>query len=530
MPRFRSLCSGLLVVAVATLAMPAGATAASCRLSAGSGAPVDNAGATYDIGFSQPSGQVPPSYAVIENGEVQTPNARAIDAFDYWGDLFVGSGVPSYATRYSDTDINGCTSELGGRQLAFAQVNMGGVTVQRRIFVPSDARGARFLDTVTNPGSQPVTTNVIVGDLRYNGALPVTVGKLGTGFATGFVANSSGTTVPSAADRWAVTADTSIFATVAKPAVASVWGQPGASRAADLVLYGVASGGAKPLDDAGQFSSFRPDQFGWGWRNLTLGPGETASFVSWIGITSDGATGTLAGTRAAGLALAQELDAAPMSARLAGLTPAQIASVRNLRTPTVSLGGIAPVAGAESAQPVTLTATDVDFGASTGLSQCATGTLRWDLGDGTTATGPSVSHRFAAGQATVKVTATGDCGGTATAERTFTVAQSRAPLADITIFGASGLSYEHLRTKGVGAAITVGRAGTLRLEAAGRGVSVVRRAVVRGGESLTLRATFPRSQRAALRRLRSIEVRVSLQVGTQTTTQVRTIPIVRARR
>jgi hypothetical protein len=50
--------------------------------------------------------------------------------------------------------------EMGGRQAAYGPYALGGVVAARKLFVPSAGGFARYLDTLTNTSTAPVTVNV----------------------------------------------------------------------------------------------------------------------------------------------------------------------------------------------------------------------------------------------------------------------------------------------------------------------------------------------------------------------------------
>lgn len=424
LPHHRSAIAALLVAFAAPATAQAiplyTATGAECRLAAVPGqldgpALADPLGYRFDVSHNGAWGVYDDvkRYAVLEDGgRPGAPGSSTEDAYDHWGDLFVGA-TQSAATQYFDADRLGCSSELGGRQLAFKPVVIGDVVVQRKLFVAAEqGSGARLTQSVTNPTAAPITTSVFVGDLRANPA----AGRLGSNTATRVVSTSStpapetGTPDPilSAADHWAVTTD----GTGSDPAIAHVWGGLGAGGRATLARSGTETG-AQTVGGAGALAR---DQFGYAWQDVTIAPGATASFVSWSAQRS-ALVPAFEATLAQGAA--EEIETAPAEMTFEGMTAPEIASVRNWAKPAPSVA-IAPVGNASSQADVALTASAATL-APDGLPQCGNGTLRWDFGDGTTATGASASHRFAAGTATVKLTATNACGGTRTAELSFVV-------------------------------------------------------------------------------------------------------------
>ena len=131
--------------------------------------------------------------------------------------------------------------------------------------------------------------------------------------------------------------------------------------------------------------------------NLSIAPGETARFMSWE-ISRESASHAWSDQAPLAEQAADDLMDAPLSTLYQGLSPAQIATIRNWAPPAVD-GGIAAVPGASAATATNLHAVGIDYGASA-LSSCGSGTLEWDFGDGGHDTGTLVSHRFAAGTAT----------------------------------------------------------------------------------------------------------------------------------
>lgn len=352
-------------------------------------------------------------YGTLDDGSTQLSKLGvfASDAYDRFGALFVGDGQ-SESTRYHDAgeDANGCALEAGGRQLALKAVERDGLEVQRRVFVSAAAggSGARLLDTVRNTTGAPVTADVYVGDLRADHG-----GSLGSDWTTTLHATSSGDGSLDADDRWAVTSDGRPIAS--DPAIAHVWGGPGAEDDADLVRTGTARGTHTLNADA----DLDADQLGWAWTDVRVAPGQARSYLSWeaLRVSTDTKATTQAGLAAA--AAAAQV-AAPLARVYEGLSAAQIGSVANWGKPSASakLTASAPIAGEDA----TFAATDVDFG-STSVAACSTGTLTWSFGDGASATGKVVSHRFATqGTVEVALTVTGTCGGSKTVRKTVSVA------------------------------------------------------------------------------------------------------------
>lgn len=406
----RILPLGLSLAAATFVAAP-GATAATlytpsgseCRLTPLVPGVIAGQALTDPLGYVYDTGEVDVAYGTLDDGSTQLAQVGryAFDAFDRFGGLFVGTGQ-SEATRYRDAaaDDDGCTTEVSGRQLALKRVTRSSLEVQRRVFVSSrTGSGARLLDTVTNLTAAPLTTTVHVGDLRDDNG-----GSLGSDSTTQIAATSSGDTSITTADRWAVTTDGRTLGS--DPAVAHVWGGAGADDGIDLVRSG-AQPGAKAIDAPGE--PLDADQLGWAWSGVTVAPGESRSFLSWetMRVALDGRASTQAGLAATAAA---EALTAPLSRIYEGLTAGQIGSVANWAKPDVHASIAAP-ATITAGKDATFTATGVDFGSSA-VSACTTGKLEWDFGDGATATGSTVTHRFAtASTPEVALTVRGTCGG-----------------------------------------------------------------------------------------------------------------------
>ncbi len=144
----------------------------------------------------------------------------------------------------------------------------------------------------------------------------------------------------------------------------------------------VRSAGAGGVSVTDESTPLAPRQLGWAWRNITLQPGESASFLSWeLPVITD--AHTYASQSEAAATAAAELSSDPATL-LQRLTPTQIKAIRNWAPPEVE-GQITPVTGARSDTDTVLAAREVDFGV--GVPQCDSGTYTWDFGDGETATG-----------------------------------------------------------------------------------------------------------------------------------------------
>ncbi|MGH2686934.1 MAG: hypothetical protein ACRDJP_15835 [Actinomycetota bacterium] len=191
------------------------------------------------------------------NGPADTPpGARsASDAYDDWGALFVGGMAE--ANMYHSNDNDACALEEGGRERVYPVVNVGGLDVQRKIFVAeSGLPGARILNLITNPGASPVTTSIQIGDLQS----AADEGDVGSDGDTIVGASSSGEPVASPDDLWFATTEEGDD-TSGDPAIGHLMDGPGAFDLVDEVF--VAS-----------------DGIAWRWNDVTIAPGQTVAYVS----------------------------------------------------------------------------------------------------------------------------------------------------------------------------------------------------------------------------------------------------------
>lgn len=355
-------------------------------------------------------------YAVLDGGG----NAASGPAYEGWGDLFVGS-TQSDATKYYDGDRLGCAPTADGDGVAFRPVQKGDLQVRRTIFASeTQGSGARLVQSIENTGAEPVTTSVFVGDLRADDA----AGRLASGTDTRVTATSStpepaaGSNGPvvAAGDRWAVTTDgKGTLVAGSSPAIAHVWDGPGGQTSATLARSGTEAGAA--AINSGDQAVLAKAQLGYAWQNVTVAPGETASFLSWSAQRA-AVTPELEATSARNAA--EEISRAESGETFEGMNAEEIASVRNWAKPAPSIA-IDPVEGATTSADVSLRATDLHF-APSDLPVCDSGSVRWTFPDGSTTTDLTTTRRFPAGATTVQLTVTNICGGSRTEQRSFAVA------------------------------------------------------------------------------------------------------------
>ncbi len=89
----------------------------------------------------------------------------------------------------------GAVIELGGRQVAYGPVFIGGLDVTRRMYIPVTESWGRFLEYLVNPSGSPITIEI------------TNFGNLGSDGGTMVIATSTSATTFDKHDRWLVTDD-----------------------------------------------------------------------------------------------------------------------------------------------------------------------------------------------------------------------------------------------------------------------------------------------------------------------------------
>jgi hypothetical protein len=305
-----ALASGLGLCAL----LPAASTAATCG---DDGTTEIFVPGGYYFDFTQASSTGPDRdqpFATLfdsgSNGPAGTPPGPRVasDTYDDWGALFVGGDA--LTNLYHSNDNDSCSDEDGGREHVYPIVSIGGLDVQRKIFLPATGMpGARILNLITNPGSAPVTTSIQVGDVQSAD----NDGDLGSDDSTAVRATSSGDLFFSPADFWGVTSDDAT--TNSDLALAHVIDGPGGADRVDLVtLTGTDSDPA--------------DNLTYRWENVTIPPGQTVAYMSFE--VQQGVAGASAPTENANAAaLADAYQNADPSEIYAGMSQAEISALRN---------------------------------------------------------------------------------------------------------------------------------------------------------------------------------------------------------
>lgn len=443
MPRSRLL---LTLLALSLSAFSAGALASA---TAAAGPPEcnrkisDGGGYTFEFGAAREGTELSlfDLYGAIGEAFANSPTEKppgpvsALDAYDYWGGVYVYSAgadvtAPVLADKYNGP-LDACVSSADGREIAYPVLPMHGLEVQHRWLVGSGAlHGARVLTVLHNPSAAPIAVTVLQGDATA-------VGNLGSDTKTLPRATSDGSGVFSPASLWGVSTDGSVQD--GDPALAHVWDGPGgAIRAREVVL------GIEAYEDV----------LYWDWA-VTVPPGGTSSLISYEVMNAVPSRKT-ADEVALAAAEAEAHEKQAPASLYEGMSAAEIAGTLNWARPAAPVAKVAAVRKANAAKPVLLDASKSQA-AVAGLPQCAP-TYAWKTDDGAKGSGAKLRHLFGPGAHTATVTVGNSCGGSATAKVKFKVAK------------AIGLGKVTLdRTKGT-ATLKVRALGAGKLTLAGKGV------------------------------------------------------------
>ena len=158
----------------------------------------------------------------------------------------------------------------GSRQYVFAAQAIGGLSVQRKVYVPSGDSFARWLNIFTNTTGAPITFNMIVSN------------NLGSDSNTKVVSSSSGDNVATAADTWVSSFQNYSGTTSSDPREGHVFWGLGAQTPVSFINF--VDGDDNPF---------------WGYT-ITLAPGATKIIANFVTLQPSKAA---ANTQAAALAL-----------------------------------------------------------------------------------------------------------------------------------------------------------------------------------------------------------------------------------
>ncbi len=207
----------------------------SQKLGTGSASLVDSAGLEYFINtnitfqttssasgaVSEASYQGPVQATTSGGGLVSTTLNDAFDGYNTIWFSQTSTGQPSTGNAafvaYNDNGAASLDATCGGRQILFPNQTIYGLTVSRRVFVPSNDTFARWQTILTNPTGAAITVNVISAN------------NLGSDANTRIDSTSSGDAAATPADYWVSTWQNYSGTTSSDPRLAHVLWGPGGS-------------------------------------------------------------------------------------------------------------------------------------------------------------------------------------------------------------------------------------------------------------------------------------------------------------
>ncbi|MBI5488409.1 MAG: hypothetical protein HY905_13835 [Deltaproteobacteria bacterium] len=144
----------------------------------------------------------PASSQCVSPAPTTTLNDSAGYIWDIYGNGQIGNGTGDSYDQGMALRVNGSyfpgtshSTELAGRQVVVAPATLSGLTVTRKIYVPTTERWARFLEIFANPSGAAIAATV---------RIETNCGSDGSTVVTG---SSSGDTTYTTADRWVTTDD-----------------------------------------------------------------------------------------------------------------------------------------------------------------------------------------------------------------------------------------------------------------------------------------------------------------------------------
>ncbi|HXH38087.1 MAG TPA: DUF11 domain-containing protein [Thermoanaerobaculia bacterium] len=211
-------------------------------------------------------------------GQCRTGDANFV-IYNKNGPATVDSGVPA---------VPECTN----RQFVLPAKTIGGLSVQRKVYVPTNDRYVRWMNFFTNTTGSPITFTM------------VTSNNLGSDSNTVVVTTSSGDATVTTADLWATSFQQFSGSTSSDPRIGHVF--QGSGAATPLASINFVSGDDNP----------------WWVYSITLNPGQTKIIVNY-------ATGM--GTKAAAAAQAANLAAFGLNAQQC-MSATELSEVTNFHT------------------------------------------------------------------------------------------------------------------------------------------------------------------------------------------------------
>lgn len=237
----------------------------------------------------------------------------------YTGSVFPGAGTTPRLSLiangvghiFSNQSGNSAATEENRREIVLANADLAGLAVQRKVFVPVDGYWVRYLDILQNPGAAAVVVDVTE--------------EMDLGGTPGVVATASGDDTLTPADSWVLIDDADASDAYASgyyngytfaPLASVLWG-PGATAPSEASFTPAGSQG---------LVRYR-------WNAVTVPAGGSVAILHLLSVQAD---------RTRGRASAERLSQLPPEV-LAGLTPAEAASVLNFDIPETLVSTLPPL-------------------------------------------------------------------------------------------------------------------------------------------------------------------------------------------
>jgi len=244
-------------------------------------------------------------------------NANALPSV---GRLIVSSPSLGYGANFGNGAPTTAVQSLNGRQVEITEPDVFGLTVTRKVFVPSDGYFLRHLDVLQNPTSSPITVFIQHASTeRY---------LLNAGPRVVTSNNNNTTLGPTTTWFTDDDDDGSQPYPISQPAVANVLQGTGAPSS--IAALSAQVGNQYYGNQNFLYTMFTTDAY----NTVTIPPNGTMSFLTFTVQEASQATASTA---------AQRLVQLPAEA-LAGLTPADLASVVNFVVPQAPLAALQPPA------------------------------------------------------------------------------------------------------------------------------------------------------------------------------------------
>jgi hypothetical protein len=197
-----------------------------------------------------------------------TELAVLADAFDGYNALQVGvdGGAP---VAYNN--LGSAVADCNGRQIVMPVLSAGGISVQRKVYVPGNDGFARWMNVITNSSGEPHQVQLTV------------LNDLGSDEGTTIGTTSNGDAIVDASDDWATSYEAFVQGSSRTPRLAHVFSSPGA--AVRLSSIGFVSGDDQPM---------------WGY-NFTVPAGGTVTVLNFVAGLASRADAALKGAQLAAL-------------------------------------------------------------------------------------------------------------------------------------------------------------------------------------------------------------------------------------